>query len=112
MRKTTPVNTVLEALEMFQQGTATTEVRTPTSLQSVRKRFLDAKEAGKRVLIENSDLSSANSVVVDIDYVGSRWCLGYQKYCTLEKRYAFHILSISAMYMELTVMNHKEANDK
>lgn len=79
MRKTTPVNTVLEALEMFQQGTTTTEVRTPISLQSVRKRFLDAKEAGKRVLIENSDLSSANSVVVDIDYVGSRWCLGYQK---------------------------------
>ncbi|MCC9083802.1 hypothetical protein LOS22_15365 [Enterococcus faecium] len=45
MRKTTPVNTVLEALEMFQQGTTTTEVRMPVSLQSVRKRFLDAKEA-------------------------------------------------------------------
>lgn len=79
MRKTTPVNTVLEALETFQQGAALTEFRTPPSLQSVRKRFLDAKKEGKRVLIENSDLSSANSVVVDIDYVGNRWCLGYQK---------------------------------
>lgn len=75
-------NTISEELAEFSQSLnneqATYKVGTPIAFYEIRKRFIKAKKEGKRVLLENSDLRSANSVVLTIDYIGSRWCSGYQ----------------------------------
>jgi len=55
------------------------DVKTPPQLKPIKNMFQKAKDEGTEVLIENSELSYAHSVVIKIAYVGSRWCLGYQK---------------------------------
>ncbi|BAF81333.1 hypothetical protein EFP_065 [Enterococcus phage EF24C] len=83
MRKGLAPNPFFEILEKHQDSSKRTMTMnnsgTPSSLQPIRDMFLKAMKEGKRVLIENSDLSSANSVVIEIEYVGNRWCLGYQR---------------------------------
>lgn len=77
-RKTAPVNTAMEILEIQENHGEVKEYYTPPALVTIHERFVKAMEEGTEVLIENSELSSAHSVVVKIEYVGGRWCLGYQ----------------------------------
>lgn len=83
MRKGLAPNPFFEILEKHQDSSlnriTNQDKETPSSLQPVKNMFLQAMKEGKRVLVENSDLSSANSVVIEIEYVGNRWCLGYQR---------------------------------
>lgn len=78
MRKTTPINPAMEILELQENTGHVREQRVPLPLLAVRERFLKAKKQGTRVLIENSELSSAHAVTVAIEHVAERWCLGYQ----------------------------------
>lgn len=51
---------------------------TPEEFLEVKQKFQEAKDNGTEILIENSELSAANSVVIQLEYVGNRWCMGYQ----------------------------------
>lgn len=83
LRKGLTANPFFEILEKnedkISRSKATPDYETPPVLIPIKNMFLEAKKQGKRVLIENSDLSSANSVVIELAYIGNRWCLGYQK---------------------------------
>lgn len=83
MRKGLTANPFFDILEKNEekmtQAVVLSDSETPSALIPIKEMFSKAKEQGKRVLIENSDLSSANSVVIELVYIGNRWCLGYQK---------------------------------
>lgn len=78
MGKATPVNPALELLELQENRGYSANKRIPTPFLSVREKFIQAKEKGQRVLIENAELSSAHAVAIKIDYIADRWCMGYQ----------------------------------
>lgn len=71
-----PAMEIMELRESIHRGG--THSRTPATLGAIRQMFQTALDNNNPVLIENSELSSAHSVVIDITYVGDRWCLGYQ----------------------------------
>lgn len=77
-RKYSPVNTAMEILELQENTGEIREVYTPPALINIRERFMKALEDGTEILIENSELSSAHSVVIKLAHVAGRWCLGYQ----------------------------------
>lgn len=52
--------------------------KTPVALRPIRYKFKKAMETNTPVLVENADLSSPHSVVIDISYIGERYCMGYQ----------------------------------
>lgn len=52
--------------------------RTPQEFLEVKEKFSEAMANNTEILIENSELSAANSVVIQLAYVGDRWCMGYQ----------------------------------
>ena len=78
MRKTAPINSALEMLELQENRGYSAERRVPAPFLAIKDKFLQAKKQGKRVLIENSELSSAHAVAIRIEYIADRWCMGYQ----------------------------------
>lgn len=59
------------------------EKKTPKEYMSIRLRFEEAKENNTPILIESSALNLAQSIVIELEYVGDRWCMGktsYQRY--------------------------------
>lgn len=53
---------------------------TPKEFVDIKKRFLDAKDNNTPILIERSTLSLAQSIVIELRYIGDRWCMGTTKY--------------------------------
>lgn len=78
-RKTAPIDTALEFLEVQANKGAVRDCYTPPALIDIRKRFERAMEEGTDILIENAELSSAHAVVIKISHVAGRWCMGYQE---------------------------------
>lgn len=49
----------------------------------IKRLFQKIKEEGRRVLYEDSTFPATFSVVIEVDYVGDRWCKGYTTYYRL-----------------------------
>lgn len=54
--------------------------KTPKEFVGIKNRFLEAKELNTPVLIERSTLSLAQSVVIELKYIGDKWCMGTTTY--------------------------------
>lgn len=58
---------------------------TPVEFKGIKMKFQQAKEKGVKVLLESSELNLAQSVVLDISYVGERWCMGHVTYHRMDQ---------------------------
>lgn len=48
--------------------------------KQIKEKFQKALDNNTPILIENADLNLTHSVVIELDYVGDRWCRGYTTY--------------------------------
>lgn len=53
---------------------------TPKEFIKIRLRFEEAKENNTPILIESSTLNLAQSIVIELKYVGNKWCMGTTSY--------------------------------
>ena len=54
--------------------------KTPKEFVDIKRRFEEAKELNTPVLIERSTLSLAQSIVIELKYIGDKWCMGTTTY--------------------------------
>lgn len=71
---------IIDALKSYEQLAKKHVDKTPKEFQEIKAKFQYAKDNGIRVLAESSDLQLPQSVVMDIKYVGDRWCQGIVTY--------------------------------
>lgn len=58
---------------------------TPVEFGYIKEKFQIAKEQGTKILLESNELNLAQSVVLEIAYVGERWCMGHVTYHRIDK---------------------------
>lgn len=95
----------LSITELLQENYAKTSPdsreRIPYEFEEIKAMFQKAKDNGTRVLIENSELSLSYSVVVELEYVGDRWCMGKTRYHQLDKdEYIPYTISYADLYVK------------
>lgn len=64
------------------------DYETPIEYKEVKEKFQKAKDEGQRVLLECNELNLAHSVVIELVYIGERWCMGNTIYYQGGKRIA------------------------
>lgn len=53
---------------------------TPKEFVEIKQKFVEAKEMNTPVLIERSTLGLAQSIVIELKYIGNKWCMGTTTY--------------------------------
>lgn len=73
---------LIEVLRQMQEGLTTRDKTTfrGNQFEPIIKAFTYAKDNNIRVLIETSELTNPSAVVVDLDFVGPRFCRGTATY--------------------------------
>lgn len=59
-------------------------IDTPFEFEEIRAKFEKAKAEGTRILLETNELNLAYSVVMEIEYIGTRWAMGKVRYHQVE----------------------------
>ena len=59
---------------------APSSIGTPFEFQEIKEMFQKAKDEGTRILVESNELNLSYSVLLDIKYIGDRWCMGTVRY--------------------------------
>lgn len=89
------IDTIRELQEPRFQGT---DANPPIEFKEVKDMFQKAMLEDKRVLIEHNELNLAHSVVVELEYIGERWCMGktvyYQNNVEVRVPYTIHYSDI------------------
>lgn len=60
-------------------------IGTPFEFVEIKKKFQEAKDNGTRILVESNELNLSYSVLLELDYIGDRWCMGKVRYHQLNK---------------------------
>lgn len=103
-------NRVVDAVGYYNSRQCHTVHRgTPSAFLSIKEKLQEAKNKGIDVLMQTTELGNMDSVRLTIDYVGDRWCRGYE-----EKRYYGEIIRIpyTISYTEIYVMGQNENPNK
>lgn len=68
---------------------------------AIKEKFREAKNMDTSILVENMDFIPANSVVIEISYIGDNWCMGYEtKYFNGENIRIPHTIHYADIYTE------------
>lgn len=78
---------VIDILENAQDTKAPNSVGTPFEFEEIREKFQKAKDEDRRIILETNELNLAYSVVIQLEYIGTRWCMGKARYHRLEGDY-------------------------
>lgn len=83
------------------------------SLATLRKVFETAKENKTEILIEDSEVGNATSVLVTLDYVGDTWCKGYEvkRYYGEEIRIP-HVISYADVFVNSHNYNRNQSKKR
>lgn len=81
----------------------------PPAFLGIQSMFTQAKERGLEVLVESSEINNMDSVSLVIDYIGERWCRGYE-----QKRYFGEIVKVphTISYADVYVNSHEADRTK
>jgi len=74
---------VAELLKDFDDSHSEPTNKTPLEFKRIKERFQEVKESNTPVLLEMSSIHLAHSVVLYLEYIGDRWCMGRVHYHTL-----------------------------
>lgn len=100
----------IDALNHYRGKTAPVNMAyTPNAFVGIRTMFQEAKDKGVQVIIESSEINNMDSVRLTIDYIGDRWCSGYET-----KWYGGEEVKIprSIHYSEIYVSTHEPDSSK
>lgn len=111
MSRKQPFNVAIDAINHYRGKSTLVDVSyyTPPAFVDIREMFTEAKNKGTEVLVESSEINNMDSVSIVIDYIGDRWCRGYE-----EKRYFGEIIRIphTISYADVYVNSHETDRTK
>lgn len=66
--------------KVLKETLAPSSIGTPYEFQEIKERFQKAKDEGTRILVESNELNLSYSVLLELAYIGDRWCMGRVRY--------------------------------
>lgn len=110
MSKRQPLNKAIDAINHYRGRVAPVNTSyTPPSFVGIRDMFQQAKNNGVEVIVESSEINNMDSVRLTLDYIGDRWCSGYEL-----KEYWGELIKIprTIHYSEVYVSSHEVDRSK
>lgn len=108
MSRHQPLNRAIDAINHYRERTTHMSLGpTPSAFQSIRDTFQHAMDNNIQVLVENSEMSNMDSVRITLDYVGERWCRGYE-----EKRHFGEVIQVPCTIQYSEVYVNSQELDK
>lgn len=100
---------IAEMLDKLEAHMPPSSSHIPEEYISIRNMFQEAKDNGEKVLVENTELGYAYSVVVKLDYIGTRWCTGYVRYPRVE---GVEYVPYTISYADIYTSKYKNSTSK
>lgn len=68
-------------VDLILEGNKVNKVaNTPKEFVEIKERFMEAESKRTPILIERSALNLTQSIVIELEYVGDKWCMGRTTY--------------------------------